>query len=111
MLNASICLIYSTWPCDFEIQQLVRCILELKKCACINVFSRVESYFQGMEGGEFEKIIIFKCSQRQKDDLIQSLIDIHPYETPCILSFLGKDETPCSLFFKWVESHVEMDCE
>lgn len=96
-------LLYTTWPQSFNISSLAKKLIQNNECACVNVFSQVESYFKGMDEDVCnETIVIFKCAKNQEKKLIDNLVGIHPYETPCILSLTASDKTPNSDFLNWV---------
>ena len=93
-------------PCpgaDFA-QQLIDTLLAEKLIACGNHFPATSSFFwENAPQTEAEQIAILNTIPEKSAAAVARIEAIHPYETPCILTFLVESN---AAFETWARSVV-----
>ena len=64
-------------------------LLEAKLIACANILGGIESRFryEGAIHSESEVAVVFKSTRETAEQLVERLVEIHPYDTPAILGW------------------------
>jgi periplasmic divalent cation tolerance protein len=103
----SLLVYYTTYPDKETAQKISRILLEKQLIACANLYPIDSLYhWKGEIVEEQEWVAILKSSAQLKDQLIQTIKDIHPYDVPCIVHW-DADANP--EYLKWVkESCLEI---
>ncbi|MDZ5762077.1 Divalent-cation tolerance protein CutA [Candidatus Cyrtobacter comes] len=85
-MNAQI--LYVTVDSELNSERIAREVLESKLAACVNIIRNVQSLYieNGNIKSSVEYILIIKTVVEKKDQIVKKLIELHPYNTPCILS-------------------------
>jgi periplasmic divalent cation tolerance protein len=98
---------YTTYPDKETAQKISRILLEKQLIACANLYPIDSLYhWKGEIVEEQEWVAILKSSAQLKDQLIQTINEIHPYDVPCIVHWAA-DANP--EYLKWVkESCLEI---
>lgn len=67
---------------------MARSLVEKRLCACANVIAAVKSFYYWKDElqNEVESLIIVKTTHQRIDDLINYVKQVHPYETPEIIT-------------------------
>jgi periplasmic divalent cation tolerance protein len=103
----NIVLILTTWPDEQLAKQAAGQWMELNLVACVNILPKMTSIYRW--DGEIqtgtEHQMILKTSAHQVEALMQSIVDIHPYECPEILQLPvtgGYNE-----YINWIKGNTE----
>ena len=79
--------VYCTAPRG-EADELVETLLEERLVACVNSVPCTSRYRWEGEVHRDEEVILFaKTTAEAYDDLVERLVEIHPYDVPCIERF------------------------
>ncbi|MFN3535796.1 MAG: divalent-cation tolerance protein CutA [Desulfatiglandales bacterium] len=95
-------LIYMTAPNKEEAKRIGRILVEERLAACVNIFPEIDSFYwwQGKLEDEREAVVVAKTTEAQRERLVQRVVELHPYECPCILSF--KIDGGYEPFLNWI---------
>ncbi len=106
MSRSSILTVYMTGPSKESLEAIAQTLLTEKQIACANLFEPHQSYYswQGKMKNEMEWAMILKSQISLQDSLEKRILELHPFETPCILFHKLESEPH---FYKWV---VEQTC-
>jgi periplasmic divalent cation tolerance protein len=103
----NIVLILTTWPDDQLAKQVAAKWLELKLVACVNILPEMTSIYSWDDeiqiGTEYQMLL--KTSAHRVDELMQSIVELHPYECPEILQLPvtgGYDK-----YLNWIKGNTE----
>ncbi len=105
--NNETILVYITCP-DFACaKNLANQLLKEKLIACANVFEKIHSMYVWKEEliNSTESVIIAKTNSKLYDKLQRFVINLHPYECPCVVAMPishGSED-----FLTWVNSSIE----
>jgi periplasmic divalent cation tolerance protein len=82
-----ITLVYITCPDVAEARRIGRTLVEERLAACVNVFPTMESFYwwNGTIEHEQEAVLIAKTSDSMREHLLARVLELHPYDTPCVL--------------------------
>jgi periplasmic divalent cation tolerance protein len=110
MDDASECvvLLYTTWPDGAAAEAAARTLLEERLIACANIFPAGRSVFrwEGEVRTEAETVALFKTSKARAEAVRTRLIDLHPYDEPCILALPTDTALSAPGFVRWVLSET-----
>jgi periplasmic divalent cation tolerance protein len=103
----NIILILTTWPDEQLAQQAARQWLELNLVACVNILPKMTSlyHWDGELQTGTEHQMLLKTSAHRIDELMQSIVELHPYECPEILQLPitgGYDK-----YLNWITGNTE----
>ncbi|MDD3732353.1 MAG: divalent-cation tolerance protein CutA [candidate division Zixibacteria bacterium] len=78
--------VYISIPRD-EARNLSRGIVENRLAACVNIIPKIESYFWWEDKVQFdeESLLIVKTTDAKFNDLMEYVLENHPYELPEII--------------------------
>ena len=101
MTNQIAC-VYVTASSKEEAERIARIVVDDRLAACVNVFDGMTSFFhwQGKTNVAQEVVLFIKTNQILVDELIQRVLTLHSYDTPCIMSWAIDKGAPD--FLKWV---------
>ncbi|TFG47255.1 MAG: divalent-cation tolerance protein CutA [Dehalococcoidia bacterium] len=92
-----------------EAKLIAQVLLEQRKAACVNIVSSVSSIFrwQGVIKNETESLLIVKSSAALLNDVIETVKEVHSYETPEIIALpiIGGSAD----YLEWLDESVESD--
>lgn len=99
-------LIYTTVPNEDVGKDLSRQLLDAKLIACANIFAPHTAIYEweGKVCEEQEQVVILKTTDKHIDSLLEKLVEIHPYDTPCAIVL--DPEKAHNDFAKWVEGQT-----
>ncbi|MHC4849980.1 MAG: divalent-cation tolerance protein CutA [Planctomycetota bacterium] len=71
-----------------QAESVARALLERRLVACVNIVPGARSlyWWQGKLEDERESLLILKTTADRVDRLIEALKDVHPYDTPELVS-------------------------
>lgn len=78
--------VYISIPRD-EARNLSRGIVENRLAACVNIIPKIESYFWWEDKVQFdeEALLVVKTTDAKFNDLMEYVLENHPYELPEII--------------------------
>jgi periplasmic divalent cation tolerance protein len=90
-----------------EARLIARVLLEQRKAACVNIINGVSSIFRWQEQvtDETESLLIVKSTSALLADLIETVKEVHSYQTPEIIALPvigGSGE-----YLKWLDESVK----
>lgn len=79
-------LVYVTVPDGDVAERVARTVVEERLAACVNVVPGIRSFYrwQGRIEEDGEKLLLMKTQARLFHALRQRVVELHPYEVPCI---------------------------
>jgi len=91
-----------------EGEKIARGLLEKRLAACVNVVSPVKSFYwwRGKIEEAGEVLLIIKTRRRHLNSLMASVVELHSYEVPEIVSLPILDGSP--EYLKWVLAETEI---
>lgn len=101
MSRSSILTIYITGPSKEFLETIAQTLLAEKQIACANLMAPHQSYYswQGEIKNELEWAMLLKSQIPLQDSLEKRILELHPFDTPCILFHKLESEPQ---FYKWV---------
>lgn len=81
-------ILYVTFPNPEEASKVAKSLIEKKLIACANIFPSMTSVYlwKGVPHEDKESAAIFKTSAQLVNAATELIIDLHSYETPCIIT-------------------------
>lgn len=97
-------LIYTTWPNAENAASVARTLVEERLAACANVLPGALSvyWWEGRVDAETEAVVFFKTTGLQAPRLRRRIMELHPYETPAIVSIKPEEDGSNLAFVDWV---------
>lgn len=98
--------IYVTAPSHELARRIGRAVVEERLAACANLLGAIESvyWWEGnLESGN-EVALVVKTAEDRVDALIQRLVELHPYDCPCIISLPIEQGHPP--FLDWIHAET-----
>ena len=101
MSRPSILTAYITGPSQESLETIAQTLLAEKTIACANLMAPHQSYYswQGKTKNEPEWAMLLKSQIPLQDTLEKRILELHPFDTPCILFHKLESEPQ---FFNWV---------
>ena len=99
-------MIYVTFPTQTSALHICQSLLQENLVACANIFSNHISLYQwqGKICQESEVAVLLKTKPGLFRQVEQRLLDLHPYECPCILQLSVKNGH--TKFLNWVDQQT-----
>ena len=98
-------LLYTTWPDAEKAQAAAEAAIAARLAACVNIFAPIQSIYRWE--GEIERAVetpmTLKSTTQAAPALRRLLIELHPYELPCILAWPVSREHSHADFLTWVQ--------
>jgi periplasmic divalent cation tolerance protein len=81
-------LIFSTADSMELAQQIAKAVVESREAACVNILPGVRSIYRWQEKvcDESELLLMIKSSQERFDAVRQTILRLHSYDTPEVIS-------------------------
>ena len=81
-------LIFITVATNEEAKKIANRLLDQKKSACVNIISKIDSYFwwQGKKESAKEVLLIVKSTASLLNDVIKLVKEMHAYELPEVIA-------------------------
>ena len=93
---------YITYPDEATARSISENLVTQRLAACANVFPIQSAYWwEGAVQQEGEWVSILKTSVDLETALEKAILEIHPYETPCITRFEARAN---AAYEKWIET-------
>ncbi|MEI8026444.1 MAG: divalent-cation tolerance protein CutA [Pseudomonadota bacterium] len=103
-LESNIILLYVPCPTDEVARLLAVKTVELDLAFCAQVFPKMHSYYkwEGKLNTDEEVLLILKTQTHLETKLREQILDLHPYQVPCILKIIADSLNPA--YTEWVIS-------
>jgi periplasmic divalent cation tolerance protein len=96
--------IYTTWPSRESVEACAQHAVEARLAACVNLLGPIQSIYRWE--GEVERAeeqgAIFKTTARCMEDLRALILDLHPYETPCLIALHLEEPHSDPAYLAWL---------
>ena len=105
-MNTQYGLVYVTTKNQEEARKIARLLIQKRLIACANILSPIVSCYKwkGKYIEEKEVVLILKTQKDLFKTLKESLLEVHSYETPCIVFIpISKGHEP---FLSWISSQL-----
>ncbi|WP_193015256.1 divalent-cation tolerance protein CutA [Proteus sp. FME41] len=78
---------YSTVPNEMVANEIAHYLINEKLAACVNLIPNIKSiyYWNNKIIEDNEILMMIKSEKRKQQTLIDTLVEIHPYETPEVI--------------------------
>ena len=102
----SIVSVYAIFADAAEAERIGRTVVEERLAACINILGQCRSIYrwQGQIDTAEEAPAILKTDSRSADRLVERVVELHSYDTPCVVVW-PIEKLPKS-YAEWVEDSV-----
>ncbi len=99
-------LFYVTHPDEATAKRIAGELLDARLIACANIFPIASAYWwEGAITGANEWVSVLKTRLSLEKTLEQSISNIHPYTTPCIMRFEVRANRA---YLDWIEESTGM---
>lgn len=101
-------LIYSTWPDGDTAARTASTLLAEKLIACANIFPAGRSIYawEGEVKDEAETVMMLKTTAACAGVVRDRVIELHPYDTPCVLGIELKRTQSSPAFTHWLRTMI-----
>lgn len=98
----SVVFVYITCPDRDTALSLARAVVEERLAACGNILDGMTSIYrwEGAVREESETVLILKTRGELVDSLMARVIEMHPYDTPCVAAL--PIQAGAAPFLEWV---------
>jgi periplasmic divalent cation tolerance protein len=97
---------YVTCPNHESANEIISKLLNSRLIACGNIMDSNSIYeWNGALCNEVEKVIVIKTDKSLKEQVEQRILEIHPYQVPCILNW---EVYANSAYEEWVKKQVQV---
>lgn len=99
-------LLYVTTKDADQARAIARELVDRRLVACANILPEMESVYRwkGEIASDRESVLILKTEARLVEEATRAIIELHSYETPCVLD-LGI-EGGAAGYLNWMKSEV-----
>lgn len=102
---AKIIIVYITMPSEEKAKEIARALLEKRLIACATMLPCKSMYrWNGSIQDDQELIMLVKTAEDRFDELEREVVNMHPYQIPCILKLEATAHIP---YMQWVHSEVQ----
>ncbi len=100
--------VYTTWPDTETADKAARAAVEQRRAACANRWAEIQSVFcwEGALETATETPVVFKTTGAAVAGLKQMILEMHPYEIPCILALPVSASQSHAPFLSWVANEI-----
>lgn len=99
-------LLYVTTKDIEQARSIGRALLDRKLIACANILPQMESIYRwnGAIQNDSEAVLILKTEARLVEATKNAVLELHSYETPCVLTL--NVESGSQAYLDWLKSEV-----
>ena len=99
--------VYITAGSKDEARSIGKALVEGKLAACVNIIDPMHSIYmwEGELQEETEVVMIAKTTDRQVEELIETVKSLHSYDCPCVLAMPVSTGNPH--FLDWIRDSVD----
>lgn len=101
-------LIYITVPTKEEALLIARSVIQEKLAACANILPEMTSVYEwrGLQEETAESVLVLKTSSQRYSNLETRILELHPYECPCIIAMPIERGYPG--FLSWIKGQTTL---
>lgn len=89
-----------------EAESIAQTLVEERLAACVNRLSCTSTYrWEGQIEVDAEAVLLAKTTDRRYDDLVERVLELHPYEVPCVERYDATDAH--DPFEAWIAESVD----
>ena len=100
-------IVYLTYPDEKTAQSICDTLIEEGLAACSNIFPMKSSFiWKGEHEHDDEFVSLLKTRPELGDALEQRIIELHPYEVPCVLRLGGRANEE---YEDWIAANTRAD--
>jgi periplasmic divalent cation tolerance protein len=105
--KSSICFIYVTCPNAETAERLAQHAVQEKLAACANILPQMLSiyHWQGRIESAQETVLILKSEKRLYKKVERRLLELHPYDCPCIVHW--PIEQGSAAYLDWIKNELK----
>jgi periplasmic divalent cation tolerance protein len=109
MSNPAPTLAYITCPDIEEARRIGRTLVLERLAACVNILPKMESFYwwEGKLENDQETVLIAKIRDESRAALLERVVELHPYDTPCVLFIPVTGGNP--EYLDWLARESEAD--
>jgi periplasmic divalent cation tolerance protein len=87
MEQPGLTLAYITCPDADEARRIGRTLVLERLAACVNILPKMESFYwwHGKIANDQETVLIAKLPEHSRERLLERVLELHPYDTPCVM--------------------------
>ncbi len=99
---------YTTWPDPDTAEAAAERLLEERLCACANIIRGMNSVYrwQGKVETALETVMILKTQGDIAPTLCARIVELHPYDEPCVLNLPVDPGGSAAGFLAWIDSET-----
>ncbi len=99
-------IIYTTFPDEQSARDCIDILLNEKLIACANLWLQTAFYVWDDQKHSAPEVSVFlKILEEKAPHVRERLVEMHPYDTPCILGFPVTEPHPA--YLDWVRAQVQ----
>jgi len=100
--------LYSTWPDLPSAEAAAHDLVERRLIACANIIPGARSVFrwEGQVQAEAEVVMLAKTTAAKSAAASAALVELHPYDLPCVVEIAIGAPGSNSEFLAWVAAQV-----
>jgi len=101
--------LYATWPDLERAEAAARVLVERGLAACVNLIPGVVSVYRwdGALQRDEEIVMIAKTSEQRANEARDALLELHPYELPCVTAFRIDSAYANTNFLNWLKGQTQ----
>ena len=99
---------YVTAPDKETAAQIAKALVSEKLAACVNINQPMESIYEwrGKLEQETEVSMLVKTTSDKAVQCQSRIVDLHPYETPCVAALLVDEKASHEPFLQWIKKQT-----
>ncbi|MES1200562.1 MAG: divalent-cation tolerance protein CutA [Pseudomonadota bacterium] len=100
--------LYATWPDLPRAEAAARALVERRLVACVNLIPGVVSIYrwEGALQHDAEVVMIAKTSGEKAGAARDALLEMHPYQLPCVTAFRIDSALANTNFLNWMKDQT-----
>ena len=100
---------YVTFPSIEAARRIGKILVEERLAACVNLLPQMESWYrwEGSLKGDPEVVLIAKTTSDFREALQRRILELHPYDCPCVVFLPVSGGNPAYLEWIHLETHKE----
>ena len=104
----SLLIIYTTFPSSAEAETIAKALVESRLVACANIMAPHKAFYwwDGKVQNGTETAVIFKTRAELFEKAKEKILELHSYDTPCIVAW--PIEKGHEAFLQWIEAETKV---
>jgi periplasmic divalent cation tolerance protein len=98
---------YITTKDTEDARRIGKILVAERLAACVNILPKMESHYwwQGRIESDHEAVLIAKTRADAREALLERVLDLHAYETPCVVFLPAAGGNPD--YLEWIARETE----